>query len=224
MWRTNHRRDHLLDACRGSLDELGLDAFDCYALHWPEAWAHRGPLARLAEEPVDRQEALTFPEDDDGNIETAEIPLTRAWENLEAVAERGLAHTLGLCNVSRSQLETVLDTGRVAPALVQIERHPYQPRSDLVEFCHERGIRVVAHSPLSAPGLLDDPVVTDIADQRGRSPAEILLAWNVTRGVVPIPSSTTPAHIVANAAAGRHQLSEAECTRLNDLRRPEFER
>lgn len=223
-WRTNHRREHLLDACRGSLDELGIEAFDCYALHWPEAWAHRGPLARLAEKPVARQEELTFPEDDDGNIETAEIPLGQAWANLEAVYERGWAHTLGLCNVSRAQLETVLDSGRVAPALVQIERHPYQPRSDLVAFCHERGIRVVAHSPLSAPGLLEEPVVVDIAEEYDCSPASVVLAWNVTQGVVPIPSSTTPAHIVSNAAAGGRRLSEAACARLDGLRRPEFER
>ena len=223
-WRTNHRHDHLIEACRGSLDELGLDAFDCYALHWPDAWAHGGPLTRLAERPVDRQEALTFPENEDGDIATADVPLERAWANLETAHERGLAHTLGVCNVSRSQLETVLDTGRVGPALVQVERHPYQPRTDLVAFCHERGIRVVAHSPLSAPGLLDDPVVTEIADRRGRSPADVVLAWNVTQGVVPIPSSTNPAHIVGNLAAAGERLDPEACARLDGLEQPDFER
>jgi len=224
VWRTNHRREHMLAACRGSLDELGMDAFDCYALHWPEAWAHRGPLERLAEKPVDRQEALTFPEDGNGDIETADIPLERAWANLEAVHERGLAHTLGICNVSRGQLETVLDTGRVRPALVQVERHPYQPRTELVEYCHERGIRVVAHSPLSAPGLLEEPLLADIADATGLSPAGVVLAWNVTRGVVPIPSSTTPAHVVGNLAAAGQRLDAEACARIDDLERPDFER
>jgi len=223
-WRTNHRRDRMLRACRGSLAELGIEAFDCYALHWPEAWAHRGPLDRLAEKPVERQEALTFPEAEDGDIETAEIPLARAWANLEAVRDRGLARTLGVCNVSLAQLETVLETGTVRPALVQIERHPYQPQRDLVAFCHERGIRVVAHSPLSAPGLLDEPVLADIADTLGLSPAGVVLAWNATRGVVPIPSSTTPGHVVANLAAAGERLSEAACARIDALRDPAFER
>ena len=223
-WRTNHRRDHLLEACRGSLDELGLDAFDCYTLHWPGAWAHRGPLERLAEKPVDRQEALTFPEDESGDIETADIPLERAWANLETVHDQGLARTLGICNVSRGQLETVLDAGRVRPALVQIERHPYRPRSELVAFCHERGIRVVAHSPLSAPGLLAEPLLAEIADSTGLTPAGVVLAWNVTRGVVPIPSSTTPAHVVANLAAAGKRLDAETCARIDGLREPDFER
>ena len=224
VWRTNHRREHLLQACRGSLDELGIDAFDCYALHWPEAWAHRGPLERLAEQPVERQEALTFPEDDSGNIETASIPLERAWATLETVHRRGWAHTLGLCNVSKEQLAGVLRSGTVRPALVQIERHPYQPRTDLVEYCHERGIRVVAHSPLSAPGLLDEPLLVDIAEELGCSPAEAVLAWNVTRGVVPIPSSVTPSHIADNLAAAGRRLDADTCARIETLRRPDFER
>jgi len=223
-WRTNHRREHLLGACRGSLDELGLDAFDCYALHWPEAWAHRGPLSRLAEKPVEQQEALTFPEDESGDIETADVSLQRVWANLEAVHERGLAHSLGVCNVSRAQVETVLDAGSVRPALVQIERHPYQPQTGLVEFCHERGIRVVAHSPLSAPGLLDEPVLTEIAESTGLSPAGVVLAWNVTQGVVPIPSSTTPAHVTENLAAAGERLDAEACARIDTLRQPDFER
>ena len=224
VWRTNHRQEHLLDACRGSLQELGIDAFDCYTLHWPEAWAHKGRLDRLAEKPVSEQERLTFPETAEGDIETADIPLPTAWRNLETVAERGLARSLGVCNVSRAQLETVLDTCTEPPTLVQIERHPYQPRSELVSFCHERGIRVLAHSPLSAPGLLDEPVLRDIGDEHGLSPAGVVVAWNVTNGVVPIPSSTTEQHIVENIAAARTRLSGAECDRILSLADPEFAR
>jgi alcohol dehydrogenase (NADP+) len=223
-WRTNHRREHLLEACAGSRSELGIDAFDCYTLHWPEAWAHRGPLRRLAEKPVPAQEALTFPEDDNGEIETAEVSLRAAWRNLEAVFERGWTRTLGVCNVSRAQLETILEAGTVRPAVVQVERHPYQPRSDLVTFCHERGIRVVAHSPLSAPGLLDEPALAEIGEEHGLSAAGVVIAWNASQGVVPIPSSTTDAHIVANLAAGSSRLSAEACARVDGLQDPDFER
>jgi alcohol dehydrogenase (NADP+) len=224
VWRTNHRREHLLEACAGSLDELGIAAFDCYALHWPDAWAHRGALSRLAEKPVERQEALTFPQDENGERERADVSLARAWRNLEAVSERGWARTLGACNVSRPQVEELLEVGNVDPALVQVERHPYKPQADLVEFCHERGIRVIAHSPLSAPGLLEEPVVRDIGSERNLSPAGVVLAWNVTQGVVPIPSSTTPEHIVDNLSAASRRLTDDDCARLDGLRRPEFER
>jgi alcohol dehydrogenase (NADP+) len=223
-WRTNHRREHLLAACAGSREELGIDAFDCYALHWPSALEHRGELNRLAEKPVERQETLTFPEGEDGEPATADVALATAWRNLEAVHERGWARTLGICNVSRAQLETVLETGEIDPALVQVERHPYRPRNGLVELCHGRGIRVVAHSPLSAPGLLDEPVLNAIGTERGLSPAEVVIAWNASQGVVPIPSSTAESHVVSNLAAGSERLTADEVARIDALRDPNFER
>jgi len=222
-WRTNHRREDMLAACEGSLADLGVDAFDCYALHWPTALAHTGELRRLAELSPERQEALAFPEDADGDPDTADVSLAEAWRNLEAVRERGLTRTIGLCNVSADQLETVLETGSVDPALVQVERHPYLPRDDLVSRCHDRGIRVVAHSPLSAPGLLDEPALAEIAADRDLSPAGVALAWHVSRGVVPIPSSTTEAHIVDNAAAAAERLTPDELARVDALSDPEFD-
>ncbi|MFC7249449.1 aldo/keto reductase [Halomicroarcula sp. GCM10025324] len=222
VWNTNH--GHVVEACTGSLEELGVDAFDCYALHWPDAWQYQGPLERLAERPTAEAEALTFPTDDRGDRATADLSLTESWAHLETAYERGLTRTLGVCNVSLAQLRTVLDVATVPPALVQVERHPYQPRTDLVQFCHERGIRVVAHSPLSAPGLLDEPVLTDIAAERGRSPAEVVVAWNVSEGVVPIPSSTDADHVVANLAAAGLRLDAAERERIATLEDPSFER
>lgn len=224
VWRTNHRREDLLTAAATSRDELGIEAFDTYALHWPEAWAHQGDLQRLAEKPVERQEALTFPETDDGTVATADIPLAAAWENLEQVAERGWARSLGASNVTQTQLETILDAGTVDPALVQIEHHPYRPQRDLVRFCQEHDISVVAHSPLSAPGLLSEAVLEDIGATHGLTPAETVLAWNVTRGVVPIPSSNTRAHIVSNLAVANERLSDDEMARIDGLRDPSFSR
>jgi len=222
VWNTNH--GHVAEACAGSLAELGVAAFDCYALHWPESWAYRGPLRRLAEKPVAEQEALTFPETAAGERATADLSLTEAWANLEAVHDRGRARTLGLCNVSRDQLRRVLEAATVPPAIVQVERHPYRPRAELVEFCHERGIRVIAHSPLSAPGLLDEPVLAEVASERGLSPAGVVVAWNVAEGVVPIPSSTTDAHVVSNLHAAGARLTEADRQRVAALEDPGFER
>ena len=223
-WNTNHGPGHLVEACEGSLDELGIDAFDCYALHWPEAWEHRGVLRDLASLPVDEGERLTFPTDADGDPRRADHALTDTWRRLERLHDRGLTRTLGICNVTLPQLARVVDAARLPPAIVQVERHPYRPRTDLVAWCHRRGIRVLAHSPLSAPGLLDDPVVERVADDAGATPAEAILAWNVQRGVVPIPSSTDPEHVVSNLAAARLRLSDAALGRLNDLVDPEFER
>ena len=222
VWNTNH--GHVVEACETTLADLGVDALDCYMIHWPESWAYTGPLRRLADLSVDRQEALTFPKTDDGDRATADVSLESAWRDMEAVHDRGLAATLGLCNVDLETVSRVVEFARIPPAVVQVECHPYRPRTELVEWCHDRGIRVVAHSPLSAPGLLDDPVVREVADGAGVSPATAVLAWNVGRGVVPIPSSNDPDHLVENLAAASHRLDDDARTRLGGLEDPEFER
>jgi diketogulonate reductase-like aldo/keto reductase/predicted dehydrogenase len=223
-WNTNHGPGHLAAACEGSLAELGIDAFDCYALHWPEAWTHQGPLRELASRPVAEQERLTFPTDADGDPERADHDLLDTWRRLERLHDRGLTRTLGICNVTLPQLARLVDAARIPPALVQVERHPFRPRRALVAWCHERGIRVVAHSPISAPGLLGEPAAKRVAEAVGATPAEVILAWNVQRGVVPIPSSTDPEHVVSNLAAARLRLSEAHLGRLDALADPDFER
>jgi Aldo/keto reductases, related to diketogulonate reductase len=86
------------------------------------------------------------------------------------------------------------------------------------------GIRVIAHSPLSAPGLLTEPVLQTIADTHDVSPAAIAISYHVDRGVIPIPSSTTAKHISANLAAANIQLSDEERNRLQTLADTEFER
>jgi diketogulonate reductase-like aldo/keto reductase/predicted dehydrogenase len=223
-WRTNHGPGALERACAGSLDELGVEAFDCYALHWPGALEHTGDLRELSRLPVADQERLTFPTGDDGAPLEADHDLLGTWRRLEALHDAGLTRTLGVCNVTLAQLARLVDAARVPPALVQVERHPYRPRTDLVRWCHRRGIRVVAHSPLSAPGLRSDPAVEAVADEAGTTPAAAVLAWNVERGVVPIPSTADPDHAVANLAAARRRLDADAMARLDDLADPEFER
>lgn len=222
VWNTNHR--HVEEACAGSLDALSVDALDCYMLHWPTAWAYQGPLEALAAKPPAEQEALAFPTDGDGRPETVDVELTETWRQMEQLHNRGLVRTLGVCNVTLDQLETITDSARVTPAIVQVESHPYQPQTELVRACHERGIRVMAHSPLSAPGLLEEPILAAIADRHGSSPAAVVLAWNVERSVVPIPSSIDPDHIVGNLAAARLELTEEDRERIATLEDPGFER
>ena len=135
-------------------------------------------------------------------------------------APRGCSRTVGPPNVSVLQPET----GRLRPAVVQVKRHPYRPCHDLVAACHDRGIRVVAHSPLSAPGLLDEPVLETVGEDQELSPAGVVLAWNATRDVVPIPSSTTPRHVVSNLAAIAERLPPSAMERVDALRAPDFER
>lgn len=222
VWNTNH--GHVREAFESTREALGVETLDCYMLHWPEAWRYTGPLRDLASLPVEEREARTFPRDDDGEIVRSDVSLEAAWRGLEALYDDGLVRTLGVCNVDCGTLREVLSFARVPPAVVQVERHPYLPRENLVEFCHGRGIRVVAHSPLSAPGLLEEPALAEVAAARDATPAQVVLAWNVDCGVVPIPASTTPDHVVENAAAAGIRLDPEDAARIEDLADPEFER
>jgi alcohol dehydrogenase (NADP+) len=224
VWNTNHEPDRLRAACRRSLDRLGLDSLDAYLLHWPDAWAHQGHLEDVAAMAHEDLEALAFPTDGDGEPLAADVSRAETWAAMESLVERGWVDAPGVCNVDREWLGGLLAEASVPPALVQVESHPYEPRADLVEFCHDRGIRVLAHSPLSPPGLLSDPVVLEVAEACDATPAQVLLRWQVDRGVVPVPSSTDREHLVENADLGDVTLDADARASLDGLADPAFSR
>ena len=217
VWNTNHHPDHVRAACAATRSRLGVDRLDAYLVHWPDAWAHRGHLGELADRPLPEQEALTFPETDDGDRATADVPLERTWKAMEDLLEAGATRAIGVCNVDGEELAELCATASHPPDIVQVERHPYRPNTAVVDRCREREIAVMAHSPLSAEGLLSDPTVADVAERHGLTPAGAVLRWNVQRGVVPIPSSTTPAHVRANLRVFDTPLSEAGMNALDGL-------
>src|SRR5208337_4323882 len=97
----------------------------------------------------------------------------------------------------------IYESARIKPAVVQVEAHPYLPEADLLEFCKERGIVLLAFAPLGhgmKPGLLEDPVISAIATRVGKTPAQVLLAWAVQRGTAVLTTPTTAARAKENFA------------------------
>ena len=192
-WNTNHAPEHLISACQQSREALQIDALDCYMLHNPDAWQHTAPLDNLSAHSHEEATALTFPTDDDGAPKTADIALETTWRAMESLVGRGWTRSLGVSNFAQDDLQRLLECAEIPPAINQIESHPYHTRRDLIDFCHRHNIRVMAHSPLSAPGLLDDETLQSIAKNHNVTTAQVVLRWNIQRDVVPIPSSTNPA-------------------------------
>lgn len=203
VWRTNFRPEALRQACEGSLRRLGVDAFDLYLLHAPEAWKHLGPLDDGLEWEEFGRRALSGEPDD--------VPLRETWEAMRDLERRGLAGAVGVSNFAPEQMEGLF------PAANQIESSPYHPNEETAAWCRERGIALMAHSPLSAPGLLDEPVLAEIAARRGCSPAVIALRWNIQRGLVPLPSSTDPGHVAENLQALEIELEAEEMVAVDSL-------
>ncbi|MGA8172005.1 MAG: aldo/keto reductase [Methylocystis sp.] len=183
LWNNNHRPERVSRAFEASRQRLRLDYIDLYLIHTPFAFA-----------PGSDQD----PRDADGKVIYDNVPLLDTWRALEQLVDGGRCKAIGLSDVSLDQLEFVCENGRIKPAVVQIESHPYLPQREFFEYCHGTGTVFLAFASLGhgiSPRLLDDPEVTGIANRVKKSAAPVLLAWGVQRGAAVLTSSATPKRI-----------------------------
>jgi alcohol dehydrogenase (NADP+) len=141
--------------------------------------------------------------------------------------DRGRCRAIGLSDIDLNMLLPIYESARIKPAVVQVESHPYLPEAELLEFCREKGIVLLAFAPLGhgmRPGPLEDPVITEIAAQVGKTPAQVLLAWAVQRGTALLTTPRTAARARENfniSALPEDAFDEINCIqtrqRLNDV-------
>lgn len=178
LWNTNHQPERVEAAFEASLARLQLDYIDLYLIHTPFAF-----------QPGDEQD----PRDENGNvIYDNSISLLDTWKAMERLADRGKCRAIGLSDVNLAQLKEIYELARIKPAVVQVEAHPYLPETELLEFCKEKEIVFLAFAPLGhgiRPGLLENPIITRIANNVEKTAAQVLLAWAIQRGTALL---TTP--------------------------------
>lgn len=214
VWRTNFRPAALWAACEASLRRLGCDTFDLYLLHAPEAWRHDGALVDPEEAGWEELERRALPRDTEDNPALDGVPLAETWEAMGELVRRGLAGAVGVSNFAPVQIEAL---GGERPAANQIACSPDRPDAATVAWCQERKISLLAHSPLSALGDPARRKLAEIGERHGRSAAQIVLRWHVQRGLVPLPSSTDPAHIAENLGALDFALDAAAMAAVDSL-------
>ena len=148
-----------------------------------------------------------------------------AYKAIEDAVAAGKVRAAGLSNWYIDELKDFLPQVCLMPALVQNEIHPYYQDTDVVEFIANLGIIVQAWYPLGGRGynreLLSDPVLADIALAHGKSLVQVILRWNLERGVVAIPGSSNPAHIKENTEIFDFELTKAQMERIAALNRNE---
>jgi aldehyde reductase len=101
---------------------------------------------------------------------------------------------------------SVYEAARIEPAVIQIEAHPYLPETELLRFCKEKDIVLLAFAPLGhgmKPGPIEDPVILSIAEQIGKTPAQVLLAWAAQRGTALLTTPKSPARAIENFDVSR---------------------
>jgi diketogulonate reductase-like aldo/keto reductase len=187
LWNTNHRPERVKPAFDASRRRLQIDTVDCYIIHTPFAFR-----------PGDEQD----PRDEHGQvIYDSGVTLVDTWGALERLVDDGKCKSIGLSDVNLEKLREIVTAARIKPAVVQVESHPYLPEWELLDFCREQGIVLLAFAALGHamdPKLLDDPVITGIARRVGKTPAQVALAWAVQRGTAFLTTSTQPHNIQAN--------------------------
>ena len=187
LWNTNHRPGRVKPAFETSLKKLKLDYLDLYLIHTPFAF-----------QPGDEQD----PRDANGNvIYDREVTLLDTWRAMEELVNEGKCKAIGLSDVSLEKVKEIFAAATIKPAVVHVESHPYLPEWELLDYCRANGIVLQAFAPLghnSEPNLLEDPVITGIAQRVSKTPAQTVLAWAIQRGTALLTTSKNPDRIKAN--------------------------
>ena len=148
-----------------------------------------------------------------------------AYKEMEKYVESGKIHSLGLSNWYVKELKEFLSQVNIIPALVQNEIHPYYQENDVIPFIQSLGIVVQGWYPFGGRGhtseLLNNETIVEIANNHNVSSAQVILRWNLQKGVVVIPGSSNPEHIKENTNIYNFELTKEEMKQINDLDRDE---
>jgi 2,5-diketo-D-gluconate reductase A len=139
------------------------------------------------------------------------------WEGLIKAQKNDLAKDIGVSNYSIDQIEAItLVTGK-RPVVNQIEWSPFGYSPDMLQYCRQHKIVLQAYSPLTRTKRLNEPVLTDIGAKYNKTPAQLLLRWDIQHGVVPLPKATSKAHISENAGIFDFALTRNDLAALDNL-------
>jgi 2,5-diketo-D-gluconate reductase A len=143
------------------------------------------------------------------------------WQTLEEFKRDGRARSVGVSNFEVEHLERLAAGSDTVPAVNQIELHPYLLNEEVRAYGEANGIATQAWSPIAQGNVLDDEVITDIAERLGRSPAQVVLRWHIQRGNIVFPKSTTPERIRENFELFDFELEAGDVERIESLDRGE---
>ncbi|MCL6632564.1 MAG: aldo/keto reductase [Alicyclobacillus herbarius] len=138
------------------------------------------------------------------------------WKALERLYQDGVVRAIGVSNFQIHHLEDVMADSQVVPMVNQVEYHPLLTQKELHTFCKQHKIQLEAWSPLMQ-GHLDQPLLADLAQKYGKTPAQIVLRWDLQNEVVTIPKSVHENRIIENANVFDFELSAEDMARIDGL-------
>lgn len=144
---------------------------------------------------------------------------SETWKAMERVYREKRVRAIGVSNFMQHHLEDLLTGSEIVPMVNQMEFHPYLVQQDLIDFCANKGIQYEAWSPMMQGNIFDMPILKQMAEKYGKTVAQIVLRWDLQKGVVTIPKSSKPERIVSNADLFDFELSAEDVRVLDNLDR-----
>jgi diketogulonate reductase-like aldo/keto reductase len=141
------------------------------------------------------------------------------WKALEKLYKDGYVRAIGVSNFQVHHLEDLMQDCEIVPMVNQCEFHPYLTQVELRAFCKEHGIQFEAWSPLMRGAAMEEPVIVELAKKYGRTPAQIVLRWDLQHEVVTIPKSIRKERVVENAQIFDFELAAEDMAALDALNR-----
>jgi diketogulonate reductase-like aldo/keto reductase len=141
----------------------------------------------------------------------------KTWKAMEELYEKGKIHSIGVSNFMISHLNQLMKHSRLKPMVNQVEFHPELVQSELLQFCKENQIQPEAWRPLMKGRVNEIRLLQELGEKYQKSPVQIVLRWDIQKGVVTIPKSVTPERIIHNADIFDFELSEEDITQIDRL-------
>ena len=190
MWKDEMGYEQTKAAFQRTLERLETDYLDLYLIHWPRPDAGYGDWKQL-------------------DMDT--------WRAMEELYEAGKIRAIGLSNFLPQHVENLLQNGKIAPMVNQIEFHPGHTQEATVRYCQAHGIQVQAWSPMGRTRVLKDPLVQELAQNHGVSAAQICLRYAVQRQIIPLPKASSMERMKQNQDLFSFELTQEEMFRLDTM-------
>ena len=143
------------------------------------------------------------------------------WKALEKLYKEGKVRAIGVSNFHVHHLKDLMADAEIKPMVNQVEYHPHLTQTELLQFCKAEGIQMEAWSPLKQGELLTEPTIVEIAEKHKKSPAQVILRWDLQNEVVTIPKSIKEQRIIQNSDIFNFELTAQDMDRLNSLNKDE---
>ena len=219
LWNTYHKPEHVSLACDRTLTDLQLSYLDEYLIHFPIS---------MEFVPFDKKYPPEWT-NLDGKMVVVNNDMCATWKAMEDLVSDDKVKTIGVCNFCIQLLRQILSTCRIRPSTLQVEIHPQNSQQKLVRFAHENDMKVTSFSTFGSlsyvelsmstesDSLLTNPSIVKIAEDKKKTPAQVLIRWALQRNIYPLTKTKNEDRMKENRDVFDFSLTDDDMDVINGL-------